>query len=61
MTRTLAQKLLLLGMLGMLAACADSSQNQQRASLASNDAQWNNLIAADTVAYVSNRNLIQMR
>lgn len=56
MTRNLA----LITMLMALAACGDTSQNQERASLASN-AQWDRLIAADTVAYVNNRNLIQMR
>lgn len=57
MTRNLA----LISMLIALAACGETSQNQQRASLASNDAQWEKLIASDTMAYVNNRNLIQMR
>ncbi len=58
MTRNLA----LITMLMALAACGETSQNQQRASLASNNsAQWETLIASDTMAYVNNRNLIQMR
>jgi len=55
MTRTLA----LLITLAALSACG--SQNETRANLASNDAQWDSLMAPDEMAFVNGRNLIQMR
>ncbi len=43
----------------LLAAC--SGQTENRASLASNDAQWDNLTAPKDMAFINGRQLVQMR